>query len=364
MQLTKLFFITLLLVIEIIPAFASEKIPLCAVDKGQNWIILDNKGDTLFTLSNSSKKEIVTVEGYSEGIFRVKVVKYGETTWRFYNLNGKLLFSNDSEEANDFVNGFAIVMDTENREQNTKRVGIIDKSGKYLIDKKLIDALNFSEGLAYIAYDNKRGYIDTKGEFKIVIKNNETGYNFSEGLAAVSDSKTYKVCYIDITGKVVIPYKDNEPSIFKEGLTAVTKSSKFGYMDKKGEVYFPIIYGEVTPFMDSLAFICDYEDDYKKKIWSIFKRNKEKLTEITFEDQRGVSEGLGLVKKNKKWSFINKKGEFEFSTSFINAEPFKNGLAFAVNDSKRGYIDKTGNFQFIFNKDEKLVDLRYNKLLK
>lgn len=44
-------------------------------------------------------------------------------------------------------------------------------------------------------------------------------------------------------------------SNFCEGLTAVSKSMKWGFIDKKGNVVVPLIYDEVSPFSEELAMV-------------------------------------------------------------------------------------------------------------
>ena len=52
---------------------------------------------------------------------------------------------------------------------------------------------------------------------------------------------------------MVIPPKFKDATIFREGLCAVKKEGKWGYIDKKGNTVIPFKYVSATEFEDGFA---------------------------------------------------------------------------------------------------------------
>ena len=102
---------------------------------------------------------------------------------------------------------------------------------------------------------------------------------------------------------------------FSEGLAAVMRDGKWGYINTKGE--------EVIP--------CQFPNPYEDYIASPF------------------SEGLALVQKDGKWGFVNTEG-VEVIPISIDAEAvgkFSEGLAFVYKDNENFFvIDKEGKTVF------------------
>jgi len=155
---------------------------------------------------------------------------------------------------------------------------------------------------------------------------------FREGLAAVRNNFDEKKWgFIDKTGKVVIPvelYDGHTESslpriqyIFSEGLSAILKEGKCGYMDQTGSIV-------ISP-----------EYEYASRF----------------------SEGLAGVRKDGKWGFIDKTGKAVIPFEYDCANPynemlFSEGFAAVRKDGKFGYIDKTGEAVIPFGLNYDFVD--------
>ena len=103
----------------------------------------------------------------------------------------------------------------------------------------------------------------------------------------------------------------DDVSIFKEGLAAVYKDGKWGYINTKGE----------------------------------------QIVECKFDDARGFNEGFARVQKDGKWGYINTKGEQIIECKFDDACDFSEGFARVKKDGKWGYINTKGCF-VIFDKSK------------
>ncbi len=127
--------------------------------------------------------------------------------------------------------------------------------------------------------------------------------SFSEGLAAVE--KDGRWGFIDKEGNEVIPFIYDYALSFNEGLAPVMLDHKMGYIDKTGDV--------VIPFELFLA------DNFKEGVASVLLR-----------------EG--------GWKWIDKTGQIIIPAEYSLGYDFHEGLALVWSDHKYkyGFIDKTG----------------------
>ena len=118
--------------------------------------------------------------------------------------------------------------------------GFCDRNKNIVIQCEYDEVSFFSEGLAWVKTDGKKGFINEVGKQIIPCDYNDVGY-FSEGLAWVEKNtdKGYKKGFIDKTGIEVIPciYDETEP--YENGLAWVRKKWQFGYIDSNGVVVIP-----------------------------------------------------------------------------------------------------------------------------
>jgi hypothetical protein len=179
--------------------------------------------------------------------------------------------------------------------------GFMDKSGRVVIEPKFEAADDFSEGLAAVMFfkpakkpdeahdeDYDAGFIDPTG--RIVIKPQFEYYqSFSEGLAFVLIRG--KMGAIDKTGRVVIRprfdlprrsshwywevldyYQQARPWSFSEGLAAVHRRGRWGYVNKDGRLAIPARFQEAHQFSGGLALVMianrvGYIDKTGKYVW-------------------------------------------------------------------------------------------------
>lgn len=213
-----------------------------------------------------------------------------------------------------------------------------------------------------------------------------SGYKYvdclEEGLAAVK--KDGKWGYIDTTGQVVVPVQYDDIASFREGLAKVKKDGKYGFVDKTGQVVIPLQYDYAWSFSEGLATVkkngkIGYIDktgkvvvplqyDYLKKdfdhgrMFAEVKRNGDTYYVSKLGDEYtavgSVSEGLVLV-GNNKYGFIDKTGKMVIAPQYDVTWSFKNGQAkVGLEDGKTPryfYIDKTGK---VLTKRSSLAEFR------
>lgn len=198
---------------------------------------------------------------------------------------------------------------------------------------------DFHDGLALLwdtidFYEVDKCYIDRTG--KVVVPPAKYGItgDFSEGFAAVA--KGSKVGFIDKTGKEITPFQYDEASAFAEGFAAVKKGSKWGFIDTTGKEAVSCTYDDVYNFTQGLAAV------QKGGKWGFIGKTGEEVIPFQYDDTTAFSQGLAGVEKNGKWGYIDKTGEVVIDFQYDGAGTFANGLAPVRQSGKWGYIDKTG----------------------
>lgn len=111
----------------------------------------------------------------------------------------------------------------------------------------------------YDDYIYLQGYIDEAG--KLIIPTEHEAVvgeysvikyrNFSDGLVAVY--KNGKYGYLDKNGKLVIPYSYESAGNFNGGVTAVSKNGKFGVINKANKLIVPFKFNWLEDYSEGLA---------------------------------------------------------------------------------------------------------------
>ena len=223
--------------------------------------------------------------------------------------------------------GLAGVIKQSNDEyEKTNRVGYIDKDGQLIIPFEF-DAIAAGEGGESLEFND-----------------------FSEGLVAVSKNDKYG--FIDTKGKVVIEPKYEWASSFSDGLAIVSVEGLYGAIDKQGKTVIPFEYESLGDFQDGFAAAArpaKDPEDYESKYGLINKKN-EVVIPFMYESMGNLSESLIAVKKDGKWGYVDttNKSIIPINLKYETVNDFSDGLAAVFDyeeDSdnlKYGYIDKTG----------------------
>jgi hypothetical protein len=262
---------------------------------------------------------------FSEGLAVVKI----DDKWGFIDTTGKIVIQPQFDEVFPFSEDLAAVSIDD-------KLGFIDKTGKFVISPQFEQfyspsLISFSEGLAAVEIENKWGYIDKTGTIVINPKFDKA-FPFSEGLAAVYIDG--KFGYIDKTGKIVIQpqfnYTDSLSVSFSEGLAVVEIDGKFGYIDKTGKIVIQpqfepnedgtldivsdvLVQKGISSFSEGLAAVrIDDKDGYSK--YGYINKKGEIVIEPKFDTVSSFSDGLALVlTKKQKWGYIDKTGKYIYS---------------------------------------------------
>jgi len=195
------------------------------------------------------------------------------------------------------------------------------------------------------------GYINQNGEI-VIEPTYKKCYKFSEsGLAPIYESK--KFSFINTDGKKINTEIEGFKLIegfvgfgglegYNDGLVAVTKDKKWGFLDTKGNIAIKLKYDKVSIFNNGAAIAKIGTDFY------VLNKSGEE-TKVEGEDIATVKDiinGLAPFTNSAKQSgFIGTDGEIVIAAQFASVGFFFDNLAWAKTaDKKLGYINKNGEW--------------------
>jgi hypothetical protein len=283
------------------------------------WGYIDTAGRVAidFLFDNASQ--------FNEGLGLVKV---GDLSGFIDKAGSTAIEPQFGDESNPFFDGLAMV------QAATGKCGYIDKLGRYTIEPVYDWARPFSEGLALVRVSGKYGYITKNGEYLVEPEYALAG-SYSEGHASVYKGDRWYV--LDARGEITFgplgsagEFREGVASVWHEGGPALlridgtvvqirgvdwlsqyfsggriefSRSEKYGYMDRDGEVVVPPIYDGASTY----------------------------------------TEGLAAVKRDGRWGYIDTSGALVIEPRFDEASFFKCGLAYVEDRGESRYIDGRGN---------------------
>jgi hypothetical protein len=199
----------------------------------------------------------------------------------------------------------------------------IDKRGKAIIQfpEGLGDAGPFSEGIAPVRLKGytsvgKLGYIDRSGTL-IVPHSLALGGPFRDGLAAVVFDGQ---CFVEARNGGVRGTPPSTPSATScGGVPAfITKRCGEGFIDAKGRVVYR--FDGVRDFSEGLAAV------EKVGKWGFINRTGAFVIEPVFESARSFSAGLAAVQSSGKWGYIDRTGKWVIPPRYSSADDFRMAL--------------------------------------
>lgn len=121
--------------------------------------------------------------------------------------------------------------------KKNKKWSLIDSVGATVLYFNYNIVNNFSEGFSYVCDSVRCGFINIKGDFKIIIPY-QNARPFSNGFSAVLQDGLWS--YIDTTGKLLTPFKYDEVFNFNDDVGIVHYDDIYGFIDKNGkEIFYP-----------------------------------------------------------------------------------------------------------------------------
>lgn len=127
---------------------------------------------------------------------------------------------------------------------------------------------------------------------------------------------------------------------FSNGLAAVRRDEKWGFVNMQGEEVIPCIYEVVDDFSENLAGVRT-----KRGRWGFINKDGQIVIKDKYLDVQPFSEGLAAVFSayDNKWGFINKQGHLVIPFEYDAATEFEDGVCVVEVDHKLTLIDKNNN---------------------
>jgi hypothetical protein len=327
------------------------KIQLFPVSDNGKWGFIDHRGQLAIPMTYDY------AGFFYDGLAEVKI----REKHAYINMKGDVVFKVGSDyNIEKYHEGMARIT---SGGIGTGKAGFIDKKGKVAIKPRFDHAQYFSDGFALVSMDKNKGYIDKKGEMKIILtgiagKTNGEADSFSEGLAGIEFDQrisrwySHRYGYINKKGKIIVQPGFERAGKFSEGLAAVTiygyrRKMEFrdGYIDKYGSVVIDPVFNEAKRFSDGLAAV-----KIGKK-WGYINKKGKIVIKPWFDYARSFSEGVAAVRCGEQWGFIDRSAKWIAEPKYAGFYPFRNGLAkvykwdYQTNKSiKYGYINKNGKY--------------------
>ena len=216
--------------------------------------------------------------------------------------------------------------------------GLINRDGVEIIPCIYSNVNYPTDSLILVQKDTLCGYFDTLGNPRIPLKYRAASA-FNEGLAVVAeyvDSSAVAYGFIDHFGNTVIKPQYQYAFPFYEGVAVVKAYDRYGMINRKNEVVFPIKYEILTSMFDGHLFAGDDNG------LALYNNKFQQLTEPVYTQLDGKSEDRILVMRNGKYGYLDPDGKEIIPCQFDRAGLFKDGRTYVAKGDKWGIIDRSG----------------------
>jgi hypothetical protein len=146
--------------------------------------------------------------------------------------------------------------------------------------------------------------------------------------------------------EIIFPFEFDKASAFSEGLAAVKKQSKWGFIDSTGKIALPFEYIDVREFDDGM---CAVKVD---SLWAFINKQGQIVIHPKYKATFDFSANVCFVQKsNSKWALINRKGNLVPGPEIDTIEniwpgPDSQEAWVIVNGIKLAFSAKDGKYAF------------------
>ena len=250
--------------------------------------------------------------------------------WGYINTDGKFTIQPQFDNAEPFAK------DGTARITQNNLVGVIDKTGKIIINPAFQSISDFSEGVATANTSTGYSLIDLNGK-TLYSSKYFIGY-YTNGMAVTekisSDSQTL-YGYLDKTGTVKIPLQYKAANNFYNNKALVqTQNDKYELIDTAGKVLITFPYKVMSAFSKDYFMFADnttHKEGYVDTSGKIITAAKFNIAE-EFIDGFAIV-GVNDANDTIKYGLINDKGEYVVKPEYSSMDSLGQGL-YSVNNSQ------------------------------
>lgn len=297
--------------------FKVDSLKVAAVCKDGKWGLIDYNGEVL------AKPHLDSIFPFHNGLAR----NYWSYRYGYMDSKGKTVIFNRYEEATDFRDGKALVMD-----ENIYY--IIGAKGDTLTKLPYSKVHPFKNGYAKVELNKKVGYI-RESDFE---ENIPTTYEWLGGMInGYAIAKNSARGMIDSLNNVIIPFKYKYLIQNEDNYVAGTlvNANKWGVLNKQGEIIIPYKYEMIRLFSKDLFRF------QKGKKWGIANLQDDWVLNPEYDYIHDFyQEDLAMINKGKKYGLIDKAGNIVVPIKYDRV--YYQDSLIAARLGKWGAVDKQG----------------------
>ena len=206
--------------------------------------------------------------------------------------------------------------------------GFLGKDGEPAIHAQYSDATEFSEGLSRVTLPSGDVFFVTEDGAEVFRHTYcQSRYSFSAGRCIIQEGALYG--FIDTAGEVVIPptYSDANPRFHQDGLLVVSDSHGYFVVDIEGNQLFSHRFDTISYFAENIA------PARNGSKWGYVDRLGQVRIGFSFEATEKFHDKLGVVRKDDRWGVIDLNGEFVIDPVYFGLRPLGNGV-FSANEGE------------------------------
>jgi hypothetical protein len=214
--------------------------------------------------------------------------------------------------------------------------GYINHAGEWIIEPRFLVTSAFSEGRAFASIDGENfGFIELAGEF-VIHPAFRPCRQFSEGLAAVCVDDRWG--YIDWHGKFRIPTVFEGPNVtaFRDGIAGVRIDGCWGFIDRQGAFVIKPEYEEIRPFSEGFASVRRHGK------WGLIDVDGRQILDCRFDELQGLNANMAPARIEGKAGFISSAGDWLIEPKFDKCYGFFGNLAVVKLGKTYAYIKRNG----------------------
>ncbi|WP_299621280.1 WG repeat-containing protein [uncultured Tenacibaculum sp.] len=318
---------------------------------------IEYKGKNLYVIYKGRKKGLFTIEGkqltdfeytrvkdFSDGLAQVEKNTSDDekSLYGYIDTTGKVIGKIEYEDNSPFYGGFGVV------KQNGK-YGLIDKQGNIKIETKYDDLEGVYNGVALFQSNGFWGIVSIDGK-EILEAQYEKIYFLHKdilvakhknkwGLISNKGKKQTEFIFDEIETLASYSFRlyRYDRHNFDEGYLSVSKGSKWGVINAKGEIVIPIHYDRILSFVKDIAVVQKGDKYGLKSVKGLAD------TEIVYDNINPISSKdhamIFIFRKDKKLGFLNKTGKEISPAIYDEIEPENNGYYVVTKSGKVGIFN-------------------------
>jgi hypothetical protein len=221
--------------------------------------------------------------------------------------------------------------------------GFTDTNGTFIETPVYQSASEFHNGYSLVSKGNLISYVNENGTLAMPFFYT-IGTDFNENLAFVSDSSDMVYC-INKDFNIKFKLADlQEVHVYHEGLAAIRKNDKFGFIDTAGKTIIPTIFDAVLDFSEGVCGVAKLmgTEDSTYYSWYYINMKGERLIDKYYDEVHDFKNGLAVVQIGDKFGWVDKYGKFIFGSDFEECKDFSEAFAAFKKNGLWGLINRNG----------------------